>query len=71
MDIHSSPLHGALITRTNADLVALKTQAIHEAARYPAGSLRRRHYLGIVDRITAILRYRVTLNPPDPPDWAP
>ncbi len=71
MDIHSSPLDGALITRTDVELIALKTKAIHEAARYPAGSLRRRHYLRIVDRITAILRHRVTLDPPDPPNRAP
>lgn len=62
--IIESALHNSFITRSEKELIILKQDALHQAARYPVGSLRRRHYLGVVDRIAAILAHQYRQRPP-------
>ena len=63
MKLNGSTLRNRLANLTDSELMALKQQALHEAATYPVGSLRRRYWLGLVDRIIEILGQRVRFGP--------
>ena len=59
MKLNGSTLRNRLANLTYSELVALKQQALHEAATYPVRSLRRRYWLGIADLISKTLARRI------------
>lgn len=66
--IIETTLQDSLTTRSPEELVAIKQDALHQAARYPIGSLRRLYWLGLADRITALLGYKLRHDlPPQKP----
>jgi len=50
----------AFKTRSINDLISQKQHYLHEAAKHPIGSLRRKFFLSAVDRIAAIIRQQIS-----------